>query len=159
MSIQAAKDDLARFGRDGDVIEFEESSATVDMAAAQIGVDAQIIAKTLAIYSADRAHAILIVVAGDARLNSGDFKRRFGHKPSFLKPEDVEPLSGHPIGGVCPFGNPASAEVWLDESLRRFDRVFPAAGAHNSAIGIDVADLDEVAGASGWVAVTRVPEP
>jgi len=154
MSLQDVRTHLARFGRDGDVVVLAESSATVELAAAAIGVPPERIAKTLSIYAADRQRAILLVAAGDARLSSGAFKRAFGHKPTFLAADDVERLTGHPIGGVCPFANPPGAEVWLDESLRRFDRVYPAAGAIDAAVGIDVSDLAEVAGASGWVDVT-----
>lgn len=154
MSLQNVRAHLASFGRDGDVIELSESSATVELAAAAIGVPPAHIAKTLSIYTADRQQAILIVTAGDARLSSGAFKRRFGHKPTFVAAADVERLTGHPIGGVCPFANPPGTEVWLDESLRRFDRVYPAAGATDAAVGIDTAALEEVSGAAGWIDVT-----
>lgn len=158
MSLASVRAHLAAHEREQDILELATSSATVELAAAAIGVEPERIAKTLALYAEGGRRAILVVTAGDARLVGGAFKRRFGLKPRFLAAEDVEELTGHPVGGVCPFGNPEHAEVWLDESLRRFDRVFPAAGATNTAVGIDVVDLERVAGALGWIDVTRVPE-
>ena len=158
MSIASVRSHLAEFGRDGDVLEFDTSSATVDEAAAAIGVPPEEIAKTLSVYSADGSSAVLIVVAGDAKLSSGKFKRRFGYKPRFLSADDVEPLTSHPVGGVCPFGLPEGAEVWLDESLRRFPRVYPAAGSRSSAIGVDVDELESLARAAGWVDLTQDAE-
>ncbi|WOF22522.1 YbaK/EbsC family protein [Microbacterium betulae] len=159
MSVSAVRAHLSEFGRADDVIELPGSSATVELAAAGLGVEPARIAKTLSLYASDQRSAILVVAAGDARLVSGAFKRRFGHKARFLAPDDVEPLTGHPIGGVCPFGNPDGAEVWLDESLRRFDRVYPAAGAAHTAIGVEVDELETLTGAVGWVEVTRLGEP
>lgn len=158
MSLDAVRTHLARFGRENDIVELPGSSATVELAAAALGVPPEHIAKTLSLYGDGSSEAILVVAAGDAKLVNGAFKRRFGIKPRFLAPPDVEPLTGHPIGGVCPFGTPAGATVWLDESLRRFERVYPAAGATNTAVGVDVADLEELTGAAGWVSVTRTPE-
>jgi prolyl-tRNA editing enzyme YbaK/EbsC (Cys-tRNA(Pro) deacylase) len=93
-------------------------------------------------------------VAGDARLANAAFKQRFGHQPRMLRAPDVEPLTGHEIGGVCPFGNPPGVPVWLDESLRRFERIWPAAGGLNAAVGLSLAELERFSGASGWVDVT-----
>lgn len=139
-------------------MELPGSSATVELAAAELGVPPEHIAKTLSLYDAERSGAILVVAAGDAKLDNGAFKRRFGFKPRFLLAEDVERLTGHPVGGVCPFGVPDGLDVWLDDSLCRFGRVYPAAGAVNTAVGVDVSDLEELTGASGWVSVTRTPE-
>lgn len=155
MSAESVREHLARFGREFDILEFPTSSATVDEAAAAIGVPPEEIAKTLSVYSSDGSSAVLIVVAGDAKLSSGKFKRRFGHKPRFLVADDVERLTGHPAGGVCPFGVPEGAEVWLDESLRRFGRVYPAAGSRSSAIGVDVDELEQLSEAAGWVDSTQ----
>jgi len=155
VSIESVRSHLAEFGRDGDILEFDTSSATVDEAAAAIGVPPEEIAKTLSVYSTDGTAAVLIVVAGDAKLSSGKFKRRFGYKPRFLSGDDVEPLTSHPVGGVCPFGLPEGTEVWLDESLRRFDRVYPAAGSRDSAVGIEVDEFERVSEASGWVDVVQ----
>ena len=158
MSLESVTQHLALFGRADEIVRVPGSAATVELAAEAIGVPAATIAKTISVYSADRGHAILLVVAGDGRLVSGEFKRRFGHKPQFLSAQDVEPLTGHPIGGVCPFGTAEGAEVWLDESLRRFETVWPAAGAPDAAVGIRVDDLERISGARGWVAVTRLAE-
>jgi len=155
MSLAAVRAHLAQFGRDDTVVVFESSSATVELAAAALQVEPARIAKTLSVYSADGASAILIVVAGDARLSSGDFKRQFGFKPRMLRAEDVEPLTGHAIGGVCPFGNPEGAAVWLDESLRRFELLWPAAGDPASAVGLTLAELEKFSGSRGWVDVAN----
>lgn len=155
MSTDAVRAHLAPFGRDDGIVDLPASGATVELAAAALGVAPERIAKTLSVYSQDGSRAVLIVTAGDARLVSGEFKRRFGYKPRFLSADDVEPLTGHPIGGVCPFGNPDGTEVWLDESLRRFERVYPAAGSPGTAIGIELAELELLSGAAGWVAITR----
>lgn len=158
MSLASVREHLSRFGRANDVIEFAVSSATVDLAAKAIGVEPERIAKTLSIVDgADAESAVLVVTAGDARLISGEFKRRFGYKPRFVGADDVERLTGHPVGGVCPFANPEGTQVWLDASLRRFEVVYPAAGSPNSAIGITPEELAEVSGAVGWVEVTRLP--
>lgn len=157
MSETTARAHLEQFGRGDDVLVLPASSATVELAAAAVGVDPARIAKTLSLYSADGDAAILVVAAGDARLNSGDFKRAFGHKGRFLAAGDVGRLTGHEPGGVCPFANPASTRVFLDESLRRFDTVYPAAGGPNTAIELTIADLERLSGAEGWVSVTRLP--
>lgn len=154
MSLADVRAYLAAHGREHEIIELDASSATVELAAAAIGVAPEVIAKTLSIYAANRDSAILIVTAGDAKLSNGQFKRRFGHKPHFVAATDVEAFTGHPPGGVCPFANPAGVEVWLDESLKRFDVVYPAAGSPQSAIGLGLEDLERLSSASGWVDVT-----
>ncbi|GAA1327871.1 YbaK/EbsC family protein [Leucobacter albus] len=154
MSIETVKSYLAAEGFTGPVLEFSESSATVELAAAQAGTEPARIAKTLAFAStSDEPGAILVVAAGDAKVNGGMFKREFRGKPSMLKFDEVEPLTGHPVGGVCPFANPDSARVYLDESLRRFDTVFPAAGSANSAVELTLAELEDLGDALGWVDV------
>lgn len=158
MSIELARTHLDRFGRGGDIIESVESKATVELAAAALGVSAAEIAKTISLYTEDRTAAILIVAAGDAKIANAKFKAHFGTKARMLAAEDVEPMTGHAIGGVCPFGNPASAEVWLDASLKRFDMVYPAAGGANTTIALTLGDLETISEARGWVDVTRLPE-
>ncbi len=151
---QSVRSHLEAFGKDGDIMEFSESSATVALAAERVGTEPARIAKTLAFYDPkEPSRAILVVVAGDARLHNGSCKRTFGGKPRMLAAEDVEPLTGHPVGGVCPFANPDSARVYLDESLRRFDVVFPAAGSANSAVPTTLTELERMSGAAGWVDV------
>ena len=158
MSLSAVREHLSRFGKGDDILEFEESSATVTLAAEKVGTEPARIAKTLAFYDpSDPARAILIVAAGDARLHNGSFKRMFGGKAKMVAAEDLEALTGHPVGGVCPFANPPEASVYLDESLKRFDVVYPAAGTDRSAVRVVVAELEELAGSLGWVTVTNVP--
>ena len=162
MPVESVRAHLAPFGLAAGIVEFTESSATVELAAARLGTDPAHIAKTLAFYDPAgpqdaTGSAILIVAAGDAKVNSGAFKRVFGAKPRMLAAEDLVALTGHPIGGVCPFAVAAGAQVWLDESLRRFDVVYPAAGSHDSAVPIPVPRLEEVSGARGWVDVAVLP--
>lgn len=155
---------LEPFGKADQIMEFEDSSATVELAAEKVGTEPARIAKTLAFYEPDDpGKAILVVAAGDSRMHNGSFKRLFGGKPRMLAPEDVEPLTGFPIGGVCPFANPAGTRVFLDVSLRRFDVVFPAAGSASSAVPMTLEELQACSGALDWVEVTRgwdgAPEP
>lgn len=156
MSLQTVTDHLRRFGKDVDILLFEESSATVLLAAEKVGTTPERIAKTLAFYDPqDATRAILVVAAGDARLHNGSFKRQFGGKAKMVMAEDLEPLTGHPVGGVCPFANPPGARVYLDESLKRFDIVYPAAGTDRSAVRVSVDELEVISGALGWVEVTN----
>jgi prolyl-tRNA editing enzyme YbaK/EbsC (Cys-tRNA(Pro) deacylase) len=154
MTLDAVRDHLAPFGLHDSIIGFAASSATVELAAEALGVEAARIAKTISVYTDDGSGAVLIVVAGDARLGGGPFKRFFGYKPRMLRADDVERLTGHAIGGVCPFGNPDGVDVWLDVSLQRFETVWPAAGDGSSAVELTPAALVEVSGAKGWVDVT-----
>ena len=154
MGVDAVREHLR--GRDwsGEILEFEESSATVELAAQKVGTAPARIAKTIGFYDPEAPErAVLVVVAGDAKVNGGAFKRRFGGKPRMLQAADVQPLTGHPIGGVCPFANPSEARVFLDESLRRFDTVFPAAGTATSAVQIDVSAFQSLCSAEDWVDV------
>jgi len=152
VSVESVRAHLARFGREEDIRVFDGSSHTVAQAAEQIGTEPARIAKTLAFLSPTGPDtAILVVAAGDAKVNGGEFKRRFGGKGSMVPAERLVELTGHPVGGVCPFANPPSAEVWLDESLRRFDLVWPAAGSPDSAVPIELTALPELSAARGWV--------
>lgn len=154
MSIDTVRADLAEQGFTGAILEFSESSATVELAATQAGTDPERIAKTLAFASTtDVPGAILVVAAGDAKVNGGMFKREFRGKPRMLKADEVEPLTGHPVGGVCPFANPDEARIYLDASLARFKTVFPAAGSANSAVELTLEQLEDLSGALGWVDV------
>jgi len=154
MTVAAVRDHLARFGRESSLIEFAESSATVELAAARLGTDPAHIAKTLAFVDpTDPSRAVLVVAAGDAKVGGGAFKRRFGGKGTMVPPDRLIDLTGHPMGGVCPFANAETASVWLDESLRRFDVVYPAGGSAASCVRIETDALEEVSGALGWVDV------
>lgn len=158
MSIQAVADYLHAFGRDGDIIEPPVSTATVELAAAALGTEPARIAKTISVYDNSPDRAMLVVAAGDARLDNRKFKARFAFKPRMLAGEDVERLTNHAPGGVCPFAIPEGTPVYLDESLRRFDHVFPACGSASSAIRLTLPELEELSRAVGWVDVTKQPE-
>ncbi len=155
MSLESVRAHLAPFGRDGDVIVTDEAAATVDLAAVALGVETGRIAKTIALRTGEPDTCVLVVAAGDARIDGASYKAAFGRKAQMLRPEDVERLTGHPVGGVCPFANPPGATVHLDESLRRFASVVPAAGTPRSAIELTLEDLENVSGSAGWVSVTR----
>ncbi|QAY62607.1 YbaK/EbsC family protein [Xylanimonas allomyrinae] len=159
MSLDLARTHLARFGLDDRIIVTDASSATVDLAAAALGVEPARIAKTLSFRGPEPGTAILVVLAGDARTHNAAFKAAFGVKARMLGGDEVEQLTGHAPGGVCPFGNPPAATVYLDESLRRFETVFPACGTATSAVELTPEELAEVTGHHGWVAVGQVPQP
>ncbi len=154
MSIERVRDYFSKLGREKEIREFAVSSATVELAAAALGVEGKRIAKTLS-FSWEDAPCLLIVAAGDARIDNSAFKKQFGTKARMLPAEDAERLTGHAVGGVCPFANPEGVLVYLDESLRRFDTVFPACGSSNSAIELSCDDLFVLSGARGWVDVCK----
>lgn len=138
------------------VLEFEGSSATVELAAKAVGVEEARIAKTLSFKSGDGC--ILILAAGDARIDNHKFKETFHMKAKMPAPDEVPALVGHPVGGVCPFGINEGIDVYLDESLKRFDVVYPAVGSANSAIGLNLEELYKYSGARAWIDVCRLPE-
>jgi prolyl-tRNA editing enzyme YbaK/EbsC (Cys-tRNA(Pro) deacylase) len=154
MSIEAVRTYLARTGRDKDILEFPVSSATVDLAAQALGVEPARIAKTLSFEYDDGC--VLVVTAGDARIYNWAFKREFGRKASMLTPERVLELTGHAVGGVCPFAlSSKDVLVVLDVSLKRFRTVFPACGSANSAIELTCDELFSLSGADRWVDVCK----
>lgn len=154
MSLASARAHLARHGLADRITEFSVSSATVDLAAAALGVAPERIAKTLSFDVAGRA--VLVVFAGDARVDNRAFKDQFGTKARMIPADRVEELVGHAPGGVCPFGARDGVAVYLDASLRRFDVVYPAAGSGNSAIGLTLPELEAASDAAGWVDVSRL---
>lgn len=156
MSLEKAKEHLAKFGKADDVMEFDTSSATVELAAQAVGCEPARIAKTLSFAVDDRV--ALIVCAGDARVANPKFKERFHTKPKMLKAEEAEERIGHAVGGVCPFGVSDECDVYLDESLRRFDTVFPACGSSNSAIEVSPAELERLTPGSTWIDVCKLAE-
>ena len=154
MSTEVVGEFLRARGWTGEILQFEESSATVELAAQKVGTVPARIAKTLGFYDPEAPEkALLVVAAGDAKVNGGAFKRNFGGKPRMLQGADVLELTGHPVGGVCPFANPDSTRILLDESLRRFESVYPAAGTTTSAVHLDLAALEALSGATGWADV------
>lgn len=138
-----------------EILEFPVSSATVELAAQAVGVEPARIAKTLSFYTKEKDAAILIVTAGDMKIDNVKFKHYFGMKAKMLASEDVERLTGHAIGGVCPFGNPKSTAVYLDISLKRFVTVFPAAGSSNSAVELTCEELEKYSRAQEWIDVCK----
>ena len=141
MSIAAVREYFAQFGMADQVLEFDTSSATVELAAQAVGVIPARIAKSLS-FKVD-GKAILIIAAGDAKVDNAKFKAHFHTKAKMLTPEEVTELVGHAIGGVCPFAIKEGVEVYLDESMRRFETVFPAAGSSNSAIQLTCEQLEQ----------------
>ena len=153
MSIETVKEYFAQFGMEERVLEFDVSSATVELAAIALNCKPQRIAKTLS-FLVDGA-PILIVTAGDAKIDNAKYKARFGTKAKMLTPEDVVALIGHAVGGVCPFAIKDGVAVYLDESLKRFDTVFPACGSGNSAIELTIPELEQYSSFSAWVDVCK----
>lgn len=154
MSLETVRPYLEKEGFADRIILFPSSSATVELAAECLGVEEARIAKTLAFRNGESA--IIVVAAGDARVHAGSFKRRFGVKSSFLSAEEVERITGHKPGGVCPFAlKDSSCQVYLDESLGRFDIVYPAVGESNSAIPLAPEELFKLSKAIDWVDVCK----
>lgn len=154
MSIERVREYLSRYGADERIIECESSSATVELAAQALGVQPGRIAKSLTIWAADKP--VLVVMAGDAKLHNGSFKSYFHQKPHMLSAEDALTYTGHAVGGVCPFALTTDIPVYLDESLKRFETVFPACGSSNSAIELTLEELEKISNAKAWVSVTVV---
>lgn len=156
MSIEKGRAYFRQFGMEDRVREFDVSSATVELAALALGVDGARIAKTLSFKKDDSC--ILILAAGDARIDNHKFKEKFHMKAKMLAPDEVLSLVGHPVGGVCPFGISDGIDVYLDESLKRFETVFPAVGSGNSAIELDLDELYKYSNAIEWLDVCKLPE-
>ena len=153
MSIELVRNYLRPLGREGDILEFEVSSATVELAAQAVGVIPARIAKTLSFLVDDGC--VLVVAAGDAKVDNSKYKGIFHTKAKMLSAEQVSEFTGHAIGGVCPFGNPEGVRTYLDVSLQRFDTVFPAAGSSNSAIELTCDELAEYSKSLGWIDVCK----
>ena len=153
MAYQAAYEALKACGLENRVRLFDVSSATVELAAAAVGCIPAMIAKTLSFDV--HGQPVLIVAAGDARIDNPKFKAAFGFKAKMLAPEEALRLTGHAVGGVCPFAVPDTVRVCLDVSLRRFDTVFPACGSANSAIELTCEDLFAYSRAREWVDVCK----
>ena len=153
MSIERVRAYFASLGVDLPIQEFPVSSATVELAAQALGIEGCRIAKTLSFLVGD--DCVLVVAAGDARIDNGKFKRTFGMKAKMLSHEEVAVRTGHAVGGVCPFGVNPGVRVYLDVSLRRFETVFPAAGSSNSAVEMTIPELERCAGSTDWVDVCR----
>ena len=153
MSIEKVRAYFQSLGRADDILEFPVSSATVELAAQAVGVIPARIAKTLSFLVDDSC--VLIVAAGDAKIDNAKYKAQFHTKAKMLTPEQVSQFTGHAIGGVCPFGNPEGVAAYLDISLQRFNTVFPAAGSSNSAIELTCQELEEYSHSRGWIDVCK----
>ncbi len=153
MAIEKVREYFKSFGIEDRILEFDVSSATVELAAQAVGCEPERIAKTLSFMLPEGP--ILIVAAGDAKVDNRKFKDQFHTKAKMLTPDEVVELVGHAIGGVCPFGINESVTVYLDESLKRFETVFPACGSSNSAIELTIPDLEKYSGYSAWIDVCK----
>ena len=156
MAFDKAEKHLKARGLADRIIVPERSSATVAEAAAAIGCEPAMIAKTLSFLQGDKP--VLILVDGVSRIDNRKYKDRFGCKAKMIPAELVEPLIGHDIGGVCPFGVNAGVTVYLDESLRRHEIVYPAAGSDHSGVRLTIPELEQCSGFTAWVDVCREPE-
>jgi len=156
MSLETVKTHLARYDKTGAVIEFETSTATVELAAAALGIEPARIAKSLSFLR--EGHALIVVAAGDVRVDNKKFKDTFAVKAKMLTSEQVAALTGHIVGGVCPFALPDSAELYFDISMRRFTTMFPACGTPHTAIELTLAELENITQNRDWVDVCKLPD-
>ena len=156
MSIEKVREYLDRYGLADRIIEFDTSSATVELAAKALGTEGARIAKSISLEQGDEC--IIVVCAGDYKIDNRKFKDKFGFKPKMLAPDGALKLTGHAVGGVCPFALPAGVEVYLDQSMKRFDTVYPAAGTASSAVRLSCEELFVASGALEWVDVCKMRE-
>lgn len=153
MAFEKAKEYLKQFGLENRIMVFNTSSATVELAAEAVGCEPARIAKTLSFKVEERC--ILIVAAGDARVDNKKYKAQFHTKAKMLTFDEVEGLTGNAVGGVCPFGVKDGVKVYLDESLRRFETVYPACGSSNSAVELTLSELEQASGCEAWIDVCK----
>lgn len=153
MSLEKVKKFFESKGLENAVMEFDVSSATVELAAKALGCEEARIAKTLSFRIDEQP--VLIVTAGDVKIDNSKYKKLFHTKAKMLKFEEIEAVIGHGVGGVCPFAVNDGVKVYLDESLKRFDTVFPACGSSNSAIELNIQDLEKYSCSDGWVDVCK----
>lgn len=154
MSIEKVREYFKTKGIDGRIQEFEISSATVPLAAKALHCEESRIAKTLSFHIGEKV--ILIVTAGDAKIDNAKYKAQFGKKAKMLSFDEAEPLVGHAVGGICPFAVNEGVEVYLDISLKRFATVFPACGSSNSAIELSPQELEKYSGFIKWIDVCKI---
>ncbi len=154
MAIEKCREYFRKFDMESKILEFEVSSATVELAAVAAGCEPERIAKTMSFKIEDKP--ILIVMAGDARIDNSKYKAKFHTKAKMLAPEEVIEYIGHAVGGVCPFGLKDGVTVYLDESLKRFETVFPACGSSNSAIELTMPELEKYSNYLEWVDISKL---
>lgn len=158
MSIEIVREYLKKKGFEERIMEFDVSSATVELAAAAVGTEPARICKTLSFKLKDGS-GVLVQVAGDAKVDNKKYKDYFGEKAKMLSPEEVPEYTNHEIGGVCAFGvTRDDVRIYCDESMKRFDMVYPACGSSNSAAGFTPDELFEISGALEWIDVSKLPE-
>lgn len=157
MSIELVRDYFSKLGIADQIMEFSVSSATVELAAQALHCEPARIAKTLSFYGKDGC--FLIVTAGDSKVDNPKFKQKFGFKAKMCSPKDVLAMTGHAVGGVCPFGIPENVPVYTDVSLKRFETVFPACGSSNSAIELTCDALYRLASSREWIDVCKGWQP
>ena len=153
MSVEKVRAYLSQFGCADRIRVLDESSATVALAAQALGCEEKRIAKTMAFDVS--GETVLVVAAGDVKIDNAKFKSTFAAKARMLRPDQLEERVGYPMGGVCPFGVNEGVKVYLDESLKRFDTVYPACGTGNSAIRLSLEELERLGRSQGWVDVCR----
>ena len=153
MSVEKVREYLKQFNKENDIKEMDESTATVELAALALDTEEARIAKSLSFYNGDVA--MVIVVAGDAKIDNRKFKDYFGFKARMLSPEDTKKFTGHEVGGVCPFALPDNVKVYLDVSMKRFETMFPACGSSNSAIELTLDELEETSKSNTWIDVCK----
>lgn len=153
MSVEKVKEYFKKFNMENRIQEFETSSATVELAAKALNCEPKRIAKTLSFIVDDKP--ILIVVAGDAKIDNAKYKAQFNKKATMLKFDEVENIIGHAVGGVCPFAINKGVDVFLDESLKRFETVYPACGSSNSAIELTIEELEKYSNYISWIDVCK----
>lgn len=156
MAIERVKEYFKKYGMEDRIIELEESSATVELASQALGCEPARIAKSLSFMVGGKA--ILVISAGDVKVDNAKYKAEFGTKAKMLTAEEAETLVGHAIGGVCPFGINEGVTVYLDESLKRFTTVYPACGSGNSAIELTIPEMEQYSGYDKWVDVCKFKE-
>ena len=157
MSVESVRNYLKQFDLDDKVHEFEESSATVELAAKAAGVIPAMIAKTLSFLVGD--HAVLILTCGDTKVDNHKYKAKFGVKAKMLTPEEVIEYTGHAIGGVCPYANPeGKCKVYLDESMKRFEMMRPAAGSSSSCVRLTIEELERSCPGAEWADLCKLVE-
>ena len=156
MSLNSVKEEFKRFGIEDRILVFDKSSATVEEAAKRLNCKEQEIAKTMSFLVEDKV--VIIVLAGDAKIDNSKYKHYFKAKAKMIPFDMVEELTSHQVGGVCPFGLPEGISVYLDESLRRFNYVYPACGSPNSAIKLSLNELEKYSNYKEWIDVSKVVE-
>lgn len=157
MSVDTVREYLNQFGLADKIQEFDVSSATVELAAQAAGVIPAMIAKTLSFKVDD--YAVLIVTCGDTKVDNRKFKDKFGMKAKMLTPEEVIEYTGHAIGGVCPYANPeGKCKVYLDESMKRFDMMLPAAGSSSSCVRLTIEELEKSCPGAEWADICKLIE-